>query len=113
MNEVYYQIIFILLLHWIFDFKFQAHRWAMTKSKSFRSLAIHCAVYSLLAFMLFKPIQITLFIYSILFISHFIIDGITSRITSYLWKKQEIHYFFCVIGFDQILHYAILFKICQ
>jgi hypothetical protein len=108
----YYTIITLLILHWIFDFKFQSPMMSLNKSKSFWWLSIHCTVYSLLAFMLFKPIQETLIIYLILFVSHFIIDGISSRITSWLWKKNEVHYFFCVIGFDQILHYAVLFKVC-
>ena len=109
----YHTIINLLLLHWVFDFKFQAHVMAMNKSKSWKWLTIHCLVYSLMAFMFFKPIRETLILYAILFVTHFIIDGISSRITSYLWKENEYHYFFCVIGFDQILHYAVLFKVCQ
>jgi hypothetical protein len=41
-------------------------------------------------------------------ILHFCVDGITSRSTSKLWAKKEQHWFFVVIGFDQLIHYTIL-----
>ncbi len=40
---------------------------------------------------------------------HFITDAITSRITSKLWQKNDMHNFFVVVGFDQLVHYACLF----
>lgn len=41
-------------------------------------------------------------------IAHGTVDYVTSRVTSALWKKGDVHNFFVVIGFDQLLHVAIL-----
>ena len=109
----YWQIIYLMFLHWLFDFKFQSHKMATNKSKSVEWLSLHCSVYALLALFLFKPIQDTCMIYLMLLTSHLYIDGISSKITSWLFKKNEYHYFFCVIGLDQILHYMVLFQICK
>lgn len=41
--------------------------------------------------------------------AHLAVDYVTSRITSRLWAKGDMHNFFVMIGFDQLLHYALLF----
>lgn len=40
---------------------------------------------------------------------HWITDYNTSRLTSKLWAKQEVHNFFVVIELDQLIHYICLF----
>jgi hypothetical protein len=35
-------------------------------------------------------------------------DFVTSRISSRLYAKGDIHNFFVVVGFDQFLHYSAL-----
>jgi hypothetical protein len=41
--------------------------------------------------------------------SHFVIDGITSRLSHYFWEvRDDRHNTFVVIGFDQFLHVAII-----
>ncbi len=40
----------------------------------------------------------------LLFVTHWVIDYCTSRITSQLWQAGDVHYFFVVVGFDQLLH---------
>jgi uncharacterized membrane protein HdeD (DUF308 family) len=104
-------ILMVLGLHWLFDFVFQTHKQATEKSKSFFMLFNHCAVYCLwgivIAFLFPTILGCVFFMY--LLLTHFIIDGITSRITSYLWKKERVHDFFVVIGADQVLHYVSIF----
>ena len=39
---------------------------------------------------------------------HFCVDFCTSRVTKRLWEAKQIHWFFTVIGFDQVLHYTCL-----
>jgi hypothetical protein len=40
---------------------------------------------------------------------HFVTDFCTSRATSALWKKDQRHWFFVVIGLDQAIHMTCLF----
>ena len=39
---------------------------------------------------------------------HFIVDLITSKITSKFWEEKNMRFFFVMIGFDQLIH-ALLF----
>lgn len=38
------------------------------------------------------------------YLAHFVTDAVTSRISSYFYKKGDTHNFFVIIGFDQWLH---------
>ena len=112
-------IIFLLLFtHWVADFIFQTHWQATNKSKNNMALAAHVGTYTLIWLlflygyvignqMTFTPMMF-LFI-PITFVAHFCTDYVTSRITSYLYKKEDFHNFFVVIGFDQLLHYLQIF----
>ena len=64
----------------------------------------------LILFPFIGEIQSLLFM-GYLFITHFVIDGITSRITSKLWKANNMHWFFVIVGFDQLLHALVILLI--
>jgi uncharacterized membrane protein HdeD (DUF308 family) len=110
-------VIYILFLHWIFDIYFQSHDMAVNKSTSFKWLSVHSLIYSLLAIVIYIqlccPIITCFYFMLYLFTTHFIIDGVTSKINSVLWKKNKMHDLFVVIGLDQLLHYTSIFWFCE
>lgn len=112
-----YLFIYFLLIHWLADFVCQTDWMARNKSTNLEALLSHIIIYTLVLFIgliliCFKyDISTVNFVAFILAnsITHFIIDFVTSRITSTLHKANDTHNFFVVIGFDQLLHTAILF----
>ena len=102
----------LLLLHTIGDFVFQTDKMATGKSSSNKILLTHTSVYSLVFLGLgFLPVfswyQAIAFML-INFVAHTATDYVTSRITKKLWAKGDVHNFFVVIGFDQLLHTIVL-----
>jgi hypothetical protein len=96
-------ILGIVWLHFIGDFILQTDRMAQNKSTDNAILGEHVVIYSI-PFVLFGlKFAITNMVL------HYIVDFCTSRATSYLWKKNERHWFFVVIGLDQALHFTCLF----
>lgn len=98
-------ILIILVVHFVADFVLQSHWMAINKSKSWKALLTHTAIYSCIWIVIIPNWKFIL----ITFISHTLIDAITSRINTKLWKEGKIHQFFVMIGFDQLLHYTQLF----
>lgn len=112
-------IYLMLLLHWLADFVFQTKYQQQNKSKSFKALLAHTATYTLI---LYVPLQIlqeigffgaqywyaSLLFALIQFVSHTVIDAVTSRINAILWNNKQTHDFFVSVGFDQFLHLIIL-----
>jgi hypothetical protein len=107
----------LLVLHFIGDFLLQSNWMALNKSKSWRALLAHCAVYSAC----FLPFGLAFA--GITFLGHVLTDAVTSRITSKLWFFEQAaggvnewhyipggkrHWFFVTIGADQLIHYAAL-----
>jgi len=109
-------IIFLILIHWVGDFVLQTHFMSIKKSSSNYYLSLHVLIYSLttiLAWCLFLPCmgyKISFYgimlSFMIIFISHWVTDYFTSRVTSKLYKEEKIHNFFVIVGFDQVLHYT-------
>ena len=125
----------LIVAHFVGDFLLQSDWMAGNKSKNNLALASHCFVYSVIVgatiatvfpgMLSFSPAWI-----AIVFIPHFITDAITSRITSRLWFielekmvvvfenepkrthyasiKPTRHWFFVMIGLDQVIHYVTL-----
>lgn len=96
-------ILAIVWLHFMSDFILQSNEMATKKSKSMIWLTIHVIVYSF-------PFLLLGWKYALVNgLAHWVVDFFTSRATSRLWEKKEVHWFFVVIGFDQALHMTILF----
>ena len=95
--------LYILLIHYIADFQLQNDWMAVNKSKHWGALTLHCLVYSLC--FLYWGWLFAL----ITFVTHFITDAITSRMTRALYYPVfHRHWFFAVIGLDQLIHYTTL-----
>lgn len=114
----------LLLAHFVGDFILQTDEMALNKSKNWGALFLHCGAY-ILPFVLWGPLFV-----AVTFAAHFVTDAITSRITSKLWfitlaPRSEVnknlrwpyfakvaegkrHWFFVMIGFDQLIHFATL-----
>lgn len=114
-------ILLLILFHFIADFLFQNDWMGLGKSKKLLPLFVHSLVYSgamtlflcgmCFLFFMFGAFDFLapLYFFITMFVSHFVIDFVSSRVNSYLHKKGEIRTFFDVIGFDQYIHYIVLF----
>ena len=91
-------IAIVLFTHWAADFVLQSNWMAQGKSKAYLPLLSHVAVYTLVL-ALIHPLWAI-----INGILHFLVDYFTSRISSKLYTKGDIHNFFVVIGLDQFIH---------
>lgn len=91
-------IYLLLIVHWFADFVCQSNYMAQNKSSSIKALSLHILVYTAILSVFGLKFAI------INGLAHFAVDFITSRITKYLWKKQDVHNFFVVIGLDQLIH---------
>ena len=99
-----YVFIYILTAHWVADFVLQTRQMAENKSKDNIALATHGTAYTLgMMVLTLNPM------YALVNgIAHVVVDYYTSRLSSRMWKKGDVHSFFVVIGFDQLLHVATL-----
>lgn len=104
-------ILSILIAHWIADFIAQTDQMAKNKSTSNKWLISHVMTYGitmgfLMVIMLSKVPIIWLLVNTV---AHGATDYVTSRITSRLWKANEVHWFFVVVGLDQLIHMMTMF----
>jgi len=117
----------LIWIHFVADFVFQSDKMAINKSTSINWLTKHAFAYGIVFFvvgvlvMLFLPywgLPIPL-VYEYIMLwamfsffnmsTHFMVDYITSKITTYYWNKEKRHAFFVTIGIDQAIHLTILF----
>lgn len=96
-------LLIIVWLHLFADFFLQTDKMAISKSSSNAWLGVHVTAYTI-PFLIFFGWKYAL----VNGAAHFVTDYFTSRTTSYLWKKEERHWFFVVIGIDQALHMTAL-----
>ena len=122
----------IVFAHWVSDFVLQSGWMATNKSKNWRALLAHVATYTtsmtvlmfIMAILLSQTVIKFNMINGIILamtpsaymawillngVLHLITDAITSRITAKLWMRGDMHNFFVVVGFDQMIHYTCLF----
>ena len=108
-----FNLIFILFIHWLADFVFQTNKMATNKSKSLKWLSVHVLTYTNITYIGFMIIteQVSLFfivVFFYIFITHWIVDLVTSKINAKLWDNKKVHWFFVSIGFDQWIHFVSL-----
>lgn len=104
-------IIWILYTHFVADFITQTDEMAKNKSTSWKWLFYHIASYSvcfILPSIMLVGIKPGFLYVAINGTAHFVVDAVTSRINSKLWKQGKVHWFFVGIGADQFIHAAIL-----
>jgi hypothetical protein len=124
-------LLYLAMIHFVGDFLLQNNWMALNKSKKLEALTVHCLIYSACFLFLGWRFAITTFWL------HFITDFFTSRITSKFWFMPEAplttkllhknfgdnisssyvvvdvdwgkrHWFFVMIGADQLIHLACL-----
>lgn len=107
----------ILYIHWVADFVMQSDEDAKGKSTCMGHLLSHTSQYTACWLLWLTPLAIyfgiplinVVYFCTVTFVLHTVTDYYTSRLNSYLWKKNDTHHFFVSIGFDQLLHYLQLF----
>ena len=92
----------LIWLHFIADFIMQSDKVALNKSSSLKYLFLHCLIYSV-PFLIFG-----IWFAIITGVLHFMVDGVSSKVTACLWQKEERHWFFVAIGLDQAIHMTCL-----
>jgi len=102
-----YVLMYILFVHWVADFVMQTDEMAKGKSSSNKWLLAHTGTYTLvMGILTLNPM------YALINgIVHTIVDYFTSRASSKLWAKGEVHNFFIVVGLDQLIHTITLIAI--
>lgn len=99
-----YEISLLLIAHFIGDFLLQTDEQAKGKSSSNITLFQHILTYILPLTMIGFFIPISFAFLLVNFVAHFCTDYVTSRMTKKLWSEGKVHWFFVVIGADQLIH---------
>lgn len=100
-------MIVYLILHFVGDFILQSRYVGINKSKYVPILAWHCLVY-VSVFIPFAGFTDQI-VY--LYLSHFITDYVTSRLSAYYYNKDSMYMFWNIIGCDQLLHIICIYLI--
>ena len=98
-------VLVLLFLHFVGDFFLQNNWMALNKSKRFglnQHMVAHIAVLSLF----YLPLGVTFVLANAA--AHWLTDAVTSQLTTYFWRREQRHWFFVVIGFDQFIHVSVL-----
>lgn len=110
-----FDILYLLFAHWVADFVMQEGEDAKKKSSKWFNLLRHTSEYALFmtGFIMvgyaFPNVLLLSLFFASMFLSHTAIDYVTSRLNARLLKRHKRHKFFVSIGFDQWIHYVVLF----
>ena len=115
----------VLFTHFLADFVYQSREIATTKSSNNIALLKHVGIYagvfamtSVLEIFVFKRlwnennsigIDRHIAFISINVVLHFVTDYFTSRASTQAYEAGDMHRFWCIIGFDQMLHATTLY----
>lgn len=102
-------VLWILVAHFVGDFIMQTDAMAKGKSTSNVVLFHHVTWYIIPLIFVSVVLMIPALWVVINGAAHFAVDYFTSRRSSRLWAEGRVHDFFVTVGFDQLLHYSILF----
>ena len=122
---IYVALIVIMIAHYAGDFLFQTREMAENKSRSIMVLLDHVFVYTrtlgsiiigtFIAALLIFPGFLTIFMlpmigaYMIINgVLHFAVDYVTSKVSAYYFRVDNMKAFWNTIGFDQFLHASCL-----
>lgn len=101
-----------MMAHYLADFVLQTRWQAENKSSNYAALTSHVAVYSLVMSVAMLWILPTLFVAQMwllfTFVSHWITDWCTSRLSKFYFSRKDWHNGFVVIGLDQYIHLVCL-----
>lgn len=108
---------FILINHFVADFLCQSRKMGEGKSSSMYWLSMHILVYTIVLGFLseFFFTSATVFLTWILInsVAHFATDFVTSRMSTYFYKTNNLKWFWFTIGFDQLIHQLTLYLTFQ
>ena len=110
-------LIVLLTINYVTDFLFQTKKQGENKSHSLYWLSMHVFTFTtyFTGLLCFYNIFAHAFTWENLFLltlingaTHFIVDFISSKCTSYFYKKTQFRAFLKTIGFDTLVHTIIL-----
>lgn len=112
----YYTLLTFGFCHWLFDFKLQSEKMGKEKSYSAPALHAHVLIYTV-GLLCMGLLNCAYFHNRLLLVLwaltngalHYTTDYFTSKLTSSLYEKKDIHNFFATIGIDQYIHNITLF----
>ena len=112
-------MLFILLVaaHYVGDFLLQSHSMAINKCRDNAILAKHAGVYAAtmtaamaLYYLTDPTATMSIVAFGIVtFALHFGQDYVTSRMNAEYWAAEDYRKFFLCLGFDQFMHYVLLY----
>ena len=100
-------IFWLLFAHLVGDLVLQTSYMARNKSRYWSVLLLHSFTYSIPFLFFVASLKGFVFLF-LVFFTHFLIDGVSSRITSIFYNNGKIDKFAITICVDQAVHFFVL-----